>query len=147
MYLERMEKFGIGNAAAFFYPVENWNHEALVVLLHQLARDLKKKFWNDWTDMDYLPKPIEPVTELVTHTIENAVHWLKNCDENEVLYIEEGKQCEFISEKKKLIFCGSGMVYNICKKIKEEFIRPRWSSYWETDKFEFERDEIGRAHV
>lgn len=141
MYLERMDKFGIGNAAAFFYPVENWNHDALVVLLHQLARDLKKKFWNDWTDMDYLPKPIEPVTELVTHMIENAVHWLKNCDENEVLYIEEGKQCEFIPEKKKLIFCGSGMVYNICKKIKEEFIRPRWSSYWETDKFEFERDD------
>lgn len=142
MYLERMEKFGIGKDAAFFYPVENWNHEALVVLLHQLARDLKKKFWNDWTDMDYLPKPIEPVTELVKHMIENAVHWLKNCEENEVLYIEEGNDCEFIPEKKTLIFCGSGIVYNICKKIKEEFMRPRWSSYWETDKFEFERDDI-----
>lgn len=141
MYLERMEKFGIGNDAAFCYPVENWNHDALVVLLHQLARDLKKKFWNDWTDMDYLPKPSEPVTKLEMHMIEKAVLWLKNYNENIVLYVEKGKECEFISEEQKLVFCGSGITYNICKKIKEEFMRPRWSMYWETDKFEYEKDD------
>lgn len=141
MYLERMEKFGIGNDAAICYPVNSWNHEALVVLLHQLARDLRKKFWNDWTCMDILVNPSEPITELETHMIEEAVLWLKNFNENTVLYVGEGEKCEFISVEQKLVFCRSGIIYNICKKLKEEFMRPQWSMYWETDKFEYEKED------
>lgn len=132
---DKMKKFMIGKDTTFFYPVEKGNHNALVILIHQLARDLSNGFWNNWFFMKHFPKQLDSLTNAEIEKVNEAISWLKD-SESHILSIKKGKTLEFniAEEEGELKYNNSGILFFICEKLKEEFKRPEWSEYCEIEE-------------
>lgn len=141
----KMESFRIPGGQIIFYPAEGGNHEALPVLLRQLARDLGDNLWNDWSFRDGLRLLGREPTEKEKETINDALSYLKNY-KNATLLIKKGKplKTEIVDNKITLRCPDSGILYFICQKLKESFPRRDWSEYSETGKAADERYPIDR---
>lgn len=141
---DKMKKFMIGKDTTFFYPVEKESHEALVTLMHQLARDLSNGFWNNWFFMKHFPKQSNPLTNAEVEVVDKAISWLKDSGRC-ILSIKRGETLEFdiAEEEGKLKYNNFNILYFICEKLKEEFKRPKWSEYCEIEesfKVEYQED-------
>lgn len=141
----KMEAFQIPGEQIVFYPTEGGKHEALPVLLHQLARDLGDNLWNDWSFMDGLRYLAREPTEGEKETINTALSLLKD-QKNATLFIKKKKtlKIERIGETITLCYPDSGILYFICQELKKSFPRYDWSEYSETEKAAKERYPIDR---
>lgn len=141
----KMEAFQIPGEQIVFYPTEGGNHEALPVLLHQLARDLGDNLWNDWSFMEGLHLLKREPTESEKETINDALSYLKN-HKNATLLIKKGKflKTEIADNKITLRCPDSDILYFICQELKESFPQRDWSEYYEAEKAAKEGKPIDR---
>jgi len=131
--IEKARDFGIKRNDVFLYHTDDKGHEPLVTVLHQLARDMEGTMWNNWKFIDNFTQCSRAITKAQNDVLTRVMSWLG--DENDVLYIKGGDKLRFNKRDGILIYDQFCLLKEFCKMIREEYIRPDWSTYWNTDEF------------